>query len=112
MDFIVLTSFLPEIFFSLGIFLQLIFNARLINSLEYNFPVIDKEVFIQTFFILSCVLVLLLNSKIEADLSNFLFVNDSGGTVVKICFIITMIRSHYCKMMMITLIIIITIIDY
>ena len=71
------------------IFLQLIFNARLINSLEYNFPVIDKEVFIQTFFILSCVLVLLLNSKIEAYLSNFLFVNDSGGTVVKICFIIT-----------------------
>jgi NADH:ubiquinone oxidoreductase subunit 2 (subunit N) len=73
----------------LGIFLQLIFNARLINSLEYNFPVIDKEVFIQTFFILSCVLVLLLNSKIEAYLSNFLFVNDSGGPVVKICFIIT-----------------------
>jgi hypothetical protein len=70
-------------FFSLGIFLQLIFNARLINSLQYNFPVIDREVFIQTFFILSCVLILLFNSKIESHLSNFLFINDSCGTVIK-----------------------------
>ena len=87
MDSIVLKSFFPEIFFSLGIFLQLIFNARLINSLQYNFPVIDREVFIQTFFILSCVLILLFNSKIESHLSNFLFINDSGGTVVKRFFI-------------------------
>ena len=50
MDSIVLKSFFPEIFFSLGIFLQLIFNARLINTLKYNFPVIDREVFIQTVF--------------------------------------------------------------
>jgi len=89
MDSIVLKSFFPEIFFSLGIFLQLIFNARLINTLKYNFPVIDREVFIQTVFILFCVLILLFNLKIEAHLSNFLFVNDSGGCIVKLLFIIT-----------------------
>ena len=50
MDSLVLKSFFPEIFFSLGIFLQLIFNARLINNLKYNFPIIDKEMFTQTFF--------------------------------------------------------------
>jgi len=89
MDSIVLKSFFPEIFFSLGIFLQLIFNARLINTLKYNFPVIDREVFIQTVFILFCVLILLFNLKIEAHLSNFLFVNDSGGCTAKLLFIVT-----------------------
>ena len=89
MDSIVLKSFFPEIFFSLGIFLQLVFNARLINTLKYNFPIIDREVFIQTVFILFCVLLLLVNLKIECDLSNFLFVNDSGGCMAKTFFIIT-----------------------
>ena len=89
MDSIVLKSFFPEIFFSLGIFLQLVFNARLINTLKYNFPIIDREVFIQTVFILFCVLLLLVNLKIECHLSNFLFVNDSGGCMAKTFFIIT-----------------------
>jgi len=89
MDSIVLKSFFPEIFFSLGIFLQLIFNARLINNLKYNFPIIDKEMFTQTFFILFCVLILLLNLKIEGHFSNFLFVNDAGGRIAKILFIVT-----------------------
>ena len=61
MDAIILKSFIPEIFFSVCILIQLVFNARLINNLDYNFPIIDKEVFNQTFFILFCLLILLLN---------------------------------------------------
>jgi proton-translocating NADH-quinone oxidoreductase chain N len=89
MDSIILKSFTPEIFLSLAIFGQLIYNARLINTLEYNFPVIDKEVFNQTMFILFCVLVLLFNQEIEGHFSNFLFLNDAGGRIAKILFVTT-----------------------
>ena len=53
MDSILLKSFIPEIFLSLSILFQLVFNARLVNSLKFNYPLIDKEVFWQTFFILA-----------------------------------------------------------
>ena len=87
MDAIILKSFLPEIFFSLCILGQLIVNSRLITNLTYNYPVIDKEVFVQTFFILLCLLLLLSNTKIEGYLSNFLFLNDIGSNLLK-CFLI------------------------
>jgi NADH-quinone oxidoreductase subunit N len=83
MDSIILKSFLPEIFLSLCILLQLIFNARLINNLAYNFPILDKEMFIQSFFILLCLLILFLNSKIEGFFNNFLLLNDAGGNLLK-----------------------------
>jgi proton-translocating NADH-quinone oxidoreductase chain N len=88
MDAIILKSFIPEIFLSLSILLQLIFNVRTINNLKFNFPIIDKEMYIQTFFILFSVLFLLSNLKIEGFFSNFLFFNDKGGQVVKILFIL------------------------
>jgi NADH-quinone oxidoreductase subunit N len=87
MDAIILKSFIPEIFFSLCILVQLIFNARLINNLTYNFPIVDREAFIQTFFILGCLFILFLNVKIEGFFSNFLFLNDAGGNLLK-CFLI------------------------
>jgi hypothetical protein len=42
MDNLIIKSFLPEIFFSLAILFQLVFNAKLINTVKFNFPVIDK----------------------------------------------------------------------
>jgi NADH-quinone oxidoreductase subunit N len=87
MDAIILKSFIPEIFFSLCILIQLIVNSRLINNFSYNFPVIDREAFIQTFFILFCLLLLFLNVKVEGYFSNFLFLNDAGGNMLK-CFLI------------------------
>lgn len=87
MDSIILKSFIPEIFFSLCILLQLIFNARLVNNLNFNFPIIDKEIFWQTFFILFCLLLLLSNLKIEGFFSTFLFLNDESGRLVKILFV-------------------------
>jgi len=100
MDSIILKSFLPEIFLSVAILLQLVFNARLINNLSFNFPIIDKEIFFQTLFILFCLFCLFLNLKIEGFFSNFIFINDEGGRTVKVLFtlscafvLITILRS-------------------
>ena len=83
MDAIILKSFIPEIFFSICILIQLVFNARLINNLKYNFPIIDKEVFNQTFFILLCLFLIFSNLKIEGFFSNLLFLNDNGAVLIK-----------------------------
>ena len=76
MDSLILKSFLPEIFLSVAILLQLVFNARLINNLSFNFPIIDKEIFVQTLFVLFCLFCLFLNLKIEGFFSNFIFINE------------------------------------
>lgn len=89
MDFLLLKSFLPEIFLSLCILIQLVFNVYLITFINYNFPVLNKEIFSQTGFILLCVLFLLYNSKIEVFFLNFLFVNDSGSNYVKFLLILS-----------------------
>ena len=88
MDAVILKSFIPEIFLSLSILLQLIFNVRLINNLNFNFPIIDKEMFIQTLFIIISLFFLLLNLKIEGFFSNFLFFNDYGSKIIKLIFIL------------------------
>jgi len=89
MDSVILKSFLPEIFLSLAILSQLIYNARVINNLHFNFPVVDKEAFWQTFFILFCLTALLLNLRIEGFFTTFLFLNDEGGRVVKIMLVLS-----------------------
>ena len=93
MDAIILKSFIPEIFFSLCILIQLVFNARLISNSRFNFPIIDTEVFSQTLFILVCLFFLLSNVKIEGYLNNFLFLNDHGGNLLKCWVVITCILS-------------------
>jgi len=93
MDSIILKSFLPEIFLSLSILLQLIFNARIINNLSFNFPIIDKEIFSQTSFILLCLLLLLMNLKIEGSFSNFIFLNDGSVSLVKILLVFSCLFS-------------------
>lgn len=93
MDIIILKSFIPETFLSLSILLQLIFNARFVNSVKFNFPIIDYEVFSQIFFILGCLLLLLLNLKIEGFFSNFLFLNDKSTIWLKIIITIICLAS-------------------
>jgi len=88
MDNLIIKSFLPEIFFSLAILFQLVFNAKLINDVKFNFSILNKEIFIQTFFILFSILILLINLRIESAFSNFIFINDEGSRVIKILFII------------------------
>jgi NADH-quinone oxidoreductase subunit N len=63
----------------------------MINNLKYNYPIVDREVFYQTLFILISLFFLYSNLKIEGFFSNFLFINDESTRVIKmlvlvICF--------------------------
>lgn len=89
MDFIILKSFLPEFFLSISILFQLIFNIRIIKNSFFNYPIIDKEVFYQTIFILICLLFLYYNLKIEGFFSNFLFINDESTKLIKILILLS-----------------------
>jgi NADH-quinone oxidoreductase subunit N len=86
-DIIILKSFIPEIFLSFSILLQLVLNVRFINSVQFNFPIIDFELFYQTFFILFCLTFLYFNLKIEGVFLNFLFLNDESTKIAKIIII-------------------------
>jgi len=50
MDSILLKSYFPELFLSIVTFLQVIYTIQIINTLKYNFPVLDLEVIIQIVF--------------------------------------------------------------
>lgn len=89
MDILILKSFIPESFLSISILFQLVFNIKVINNLKYNFPIIDREVFYQTIFILVSLFFLYFNLKIEGFFSNFLFVNDESVRIVKILVLLT-----------------------
>lgn len=84
MDTGFLKSFLPEIYFSMAIFFQLIFNSRFINKVNFNFPIVYKEIFYQILVVFVSLSFLYFNLKIEGFFSNFLFVNDAGSAILKI----------------------------
>lgn len=80
--------FYPEIFFSIAILIQLLFNSILVNNVFYNFPILIREIFFQTFFILVCLLILLLNFKIEGFFFNFIFFTDQSTYYIKLFFVL------------------------
>lgn len=84
MDTGFLKSFLPEIFFSLATFFQLVFNSRFVNKVTFNFPIIYKETFYQTLVIFICLFFVYCNLKIEGFFTNYLFVNEAGCRVLKL----------------------------
>lgn len=83
MDTLIFKSFLPEIFFSIVILIQIILNTKLINNLKYNFPIIDKEVFYQTIFVLILFIIFQNDLKIDGVLSTNTLTNDLTIRVVK-----------------------------
>jgi NADH-quinone oxidoreductase subunit N len=91
MDNLLLKSFVPEIFLSITLLLQLLYNVKKVTALKYNFPLIDKEIFFQIYFILFLTLTLLFNIKIEGIFSNFLFLNDLASSYIKIIFIFSVL---------------------
>ena len=76
-----LTSFLPEIFLSLCILIQLIFGSSLATHRTKNFPVFDKEIVFQTVLILAGTFYMEYcnNTTIESSL----LINDVGSLTVK-----------------------------
>ena len=95
MDIITLKSFIPEIFFSCAILFQLVYNIRIVNNLKFNFPLITKEIFFQTLFILICLAYFYNDLKIEGFLSNFALVNDESTRVTKLIFILITICALF-----------------
>jgi len=77
-------SFLPEIVFSIIILMQLLFNIRLVKDLSLNFPVLNKEIYVQTLFIIFCIALIFANLKIQGFFSNLVFLNDENTRVTKI----------------------------
>jgi len=84
MDSIIIKSFLPEIFFSFSIMIQLLYNMEIIGSHRFNFPILDREYSIQSFFILVIFFILVLNIKTFGFISNFTFVLDESSKWVKL----------------------------
>ncbi len=95
MDIITLKSFTPEIFFSVAIICQLLYNVRIVNNLKYNFPIVSKEIFFQTLFILVCLMYLYANLKLEGFLTNSLVINDGGTKASKIIVLLLSIASIF-----------------
>jgi NADH-quinone oxidoreductase subunit N len=87
MDLIVIKSFLPEIFFSMAVLLQITFNTRLVHNPKFNYPIISKELFVQCFFILLFTFFLLSELNLEGFLSNHLLSNDESIKYSKMIFL-------------------------
>lgn len=86
MDNLILKAFIPEIFLSITLLLQLLYNTKKVTAFKYNFPLLDKEIFFQLYYILILTLTLLFNIKIEGIFSSFLFLNDLAASYIKIIF--------------------------
>jgi len=74
------------LFLSFCILVQLIFNAFLITNLKQNFPILEKEIFSQTFFILSCLFILYSNLQLENCGVIPVFCNDLSTYSIKKAF--------------------------
>lgn len=76
-----LLSFLPEIFISFSVLIQLVFGSSLATHKAKNFPVFDKEIVFQTILILSGSFYLqyCANTVVESSLLS----NDIGSLIIK-----------------------------
>ena len=91
MDALFLKSFFPEIFLSIILLDQLLCNTRTVNSINNNFPILNKEILFQCIFISFSLLLLYANQIINAYNANFLFVNDISTCNIKILVILIFI---------------------
>jgi NADH-quinone oxidoreductase subunit N len=85
----IFSSFIPEIFLSFCILFQLVFNICQVTKFKNNFPLVEKEVFSQTFFILVSLLFLYANYKCESFFSTFILFSDLSSRSIKILFVLS-----------------------
>lgn len=96
MEFLFIKSFIPEFFLSFCILLQLVINAFFVTKIAGNqYFHVSIEAFYQVLFILICLFILVLNSKIEGSLFNHLFLNDQGTYQIKCLLIFITIITLY-----------------
>jgi proton-translocating NADH-quinone oxidoreductase chain N len=88
MSAVLFKTFIPEIFLSMSILGQILFNVNLIINNKTNFSIINKEIFGQILFILFSVIFLYFNIKIESIFYNFIFINTLNEYFIKIFYLI------------------------
>jgi hypothetical protein len=89
MNNLILKSFIPEIFISISLLLQLLYNTRKVTFNLNKSSLLTKEIFFQLYFILFLSLILLSNINIEGIFSNFLFLNDCASNKIKIILLVS-----------------------
>lgn len=87
MDSLLLKSFIPEIFFSIAILFQLLFNTIIGSKIKLNNPTLGREAHAQSVFILIVLFFLYSKLKIITPISNFVFVNDQSILFAKLLLI-------------------------
>lgn len=85
MSAILLKSYTAEIFLSLSILAQLIFNIRFIHNKKYNFPEITFETFCQSFFVLVITFILMNKSDIQGSFFGSFLNQDESLKELKLC---------------------------
>lgn len=93
MQLLILKSFFPEFFLSISLILLLLYNSYLTNKLALNFPLMERELFTQTFFIVLCALILALNSKVEGHIYGWFLLSDCSSSTVRILFLLSCVLS-------------------
>jgi NADH-quinone oxidoreductase subunit N len=88
-------SFILEIFLSLSLLSSLLFNSFVATSSRFNFPVLDKEVYFQTLFILFMGILICLGSDFGYSYSHtaVLLINDLLATNSKLVILIALFCS-------------------
>lgn len=66
--------FLPQFFLLFFILIQLLTNVEITHSIKNNFPIIDREVYLQTFFGVFIFFLLIINFNIEGLSINYHFI--------------------------------------
>ena len=88
-----LKSLSPEFFLSFSLLSTVILNIFLTNNSYLNFPLIEIEIFNQTFIILTVVFFILLISKIEVIQENYIFITCFGSNFLKVFLLLFCILS-------------------
>lgn len=84
MEFIILFSFIPEIYLSVSILIFLLFNVMVLNISKLNYPVLKVEIFSQVMTILVCLFLLVFFVKIEGYAFNSSFIIDATNINLKL----------------------------
>ena len=87
MDIFIFKAFWPEFFLSLFLVKLLVLDSHIINRLNFNFPILNNEIFIQLIIALFFTLLLISNNYIFGFDSNFFFLTDLSTKTLKFFFI-------------------------
>lgn len=96
MDSYILKSFIVEFFLLIGVLSILLYNASILSFSTWNFPLLDKESFNQSLFVLFICLILSLNNDITSFSSLSIFSNDVTSLSIKTLLIFAILGSLIC----------------